>query len=91
MGEPRNPDDLRARYVIYDDETREVFFRCIDFDANLYRTHLQATTLVHTPYFLQVLSFKLLRPKSQSEAVQPELKRQGICRISRSSLALLLC
>lgn len=26
VGEPRDPDDLRARYVIYDSESREVFF-----------------------------------------------------------------
>ncbi|MFK5923148.1 MAG: metallophosphoesterase family protein [Verrucomicrobiota bacterium] len=55
VGEPRNPDDIRARYVIYDTDTREVFFRRIKFDTDIYRKELQSTTLTHSPYFLQVL------------------------------------
>lgn len=55
VGEPRNPEDLRARYVIYDEETREVFFRRIEFDPEAYRRDLNATTLNASPYFLQVI------------------------------------
>ncbi|MFT5471273.1 MAG: diadenosine tetraphosphatase ApaH/serine/threonine PP2A family protein phosphatase, partial [Verrucomicrobiales bacterium] len=58
VGEPRNPDDIRARYVIYDSDTREVFFRRIDFDAEAYRLDLAGTTLEVTPYFLNVLDHK---------------------------------
>ena len=54
-GEPRNPDDIRARYVIYDTDARKIFFRRIDFDADIYRKDLQASSLTHSPYFLQVL------------------------------------
>lgn len=54
-GEPRNPDDIRARYVIYDTDSQKVFFRRIDFDADIYRKDLETTTLTHAPYFLQVL------------------------------------
>lgn len=54
VGEPRNPDDLRARYVIYDSETREVDFRRVEFDIAAYRAGLEVTSLALRPYFLQV-------------------------------------
>jgi predicted phosphodiesterase len=54
VGEPRNPDDLRARYVIYDSETRLVDFRRVEFDIVAYRADLEATTLGMRPYFLRV-------------------------------------
>jgi predicted phosphodiesterase len=54
VGEPRNPDDLRGRYVIYDAETREVDFRRIEFDIKAYREDLEATELSLRPYFLRV-------------------------------------
>lgn len=53
-GEPRNPKDIRARYVIYDDDTRELFFRRIDFDTNVYRQQLADSGLDLTPYFIRV-------------------------------------
>ncbi|MFT5470741.1 MAG: diadenosine tetraphosphatase ApaH/serine/threonine PP2A family protein phosphatase [Verrucomicrobiales bacterium] len=55
VGEPRNPDDLRARYLVYDSETREVFFRRVDFDFDVYRKHLAATSLTVMPFFLRVI------------------------------------
>ncbi len=54
VGEPRNPDDLRARYVIYDSEPREVDFRRVEFDIVAYRADLESTNLVLRPYFLRV-------------------------------------
>lgn len=57
-GEPRNPDDIRARYVIYDSDTRQVFFRRIEFDTDAYRRDLAATSLTHKPYFIEVLDNK---------------------------------
>lgn len=56
-GEPRNPDDIRARYVIYDSETRNVYFRRIDFDTHAYHSDLASTTLTHTPFFLEALNY----------------------------------
>lgn len=53
-GEPRNPKDIRARYVIYDDDTRELFFRRIDFDTKAYRQQLSDSGLDLTPYFIRV-------------------------------------
>jgi len=54
VGEPRNPDDLRGRYLIYDSESREVDFRRIEFDIKAYREDLEATELSLRPYFLRV-------------------------------------
>lgn len=54
VGEPRDPEDLRARYVLYDTETREVIFRRVDFDIVSYRNDLEATTLALRPFFLRV-------------------------------------
>lgn len=54
VGEPRHPDDLRARYVLYDTETRDVVFRRVDFDIVSYRHDLEATTLALRPFFLRV-------------------------------------
>ncbi len=55
VGEPRNPDDIRGRYVIYDSDTKEIYFRRIEFDPEEYRQDLAATSLRITPYFLQVV------------------------------------
>ncbi len=53
VGEPRNPDDLRARYVIFDSGTGEVTFRAVDFDFRGYREDLDREGLPVVPYFLQ--------------------------------------
>lgn len=55
VGEPRHPEDIRARYVIYDSDTREVIFRRVEFNPEAYRAHLAATTLEIKPYFLRVI------------------------------------
>ncbi len=55
VGEPRNPEDIRARYVIYDEETQSIYFRRIEFDAEAYRADLQASGSSAFPYFLQIL------------------------------------
>ena len=57
VGEPRNPDDLRARYVIYDTETQELEFRRVEFDIIAYRKDLEATTLSMRPFFLRTYEF----------------------------------
>jgi len=57
VGEPRNPEDLRARYVIYDTETQELEFRRVKFDILAYRKDLEATTLSMRPFFLRTYEF----------------------------------
>lgn len=54
VGEPRDPDDLRARYVIYDTEARNVIFRRVEFDIVSFRNDLEATSLTLRPFFLRV-------------------------------------
>ncbi|MEM1295812.1 MAG: LamG-like jellyroll fold domain-containing protein [Verrucomicrobiota bacterium] len=55
VGEPRNPQDIRARYVIFDDDSGSVYFRRIDFDAEAYRADLAASGSSAFPYFLQII------------------------------------
>ena len=57
VGEPRNSEDLRARYVIYDTETQELEFRRVEFDILAYRKDLEATTLSMRPFFLRTYEF----------------------------------
>ena len=57
VGEPRNPEDLRARYVIYDTETQELEFRRVEFDIPAYRKDLEATALSMRPFFLRTYEF----------------------------------
>lgn len=57
VGEPRNPEDLRGRYVIYDTETQELEFRRVEFDIPAYRRDLEATTLSMRPFFLRTYEF----------------------------------
>lgn len=85
-GEPRNPDDIRARYVIYDDDTKKVFFRRIDFDPEVYRRDLASTSLTHTPYFLQVLDHKETLEAAQFHAM--EAPAEGISQVKTSQRKL---
>lgn len=54
VGEPRRHDDLRARYVIYDSESRNVDFRAVHFDIRACRQDLDSTTLQITSFYLHV-------------------------------------
>ncbi|MGC6565375.1 MAG: metallophosphoesterase family protein [Akkermansiaceae bacterium] len=54
VGEPRNPEDLRACYLIYDDQARSVEFCRVEFDIPAYRMDLESTSLALRPYFLRV-------------------------------------
>jgi len=55
VGEPRDRDDLRARYVLFDDDTRSVYFRRVEFDVDGYREDLARSGAGTYPFFLQVL------------------------------------
>lgn len=54
VGEPRTTD-VRASYVVYDDEAKTITFRKVVFDVEAYRADLIATGLDIFPYFLQVV------------------------------------
>ncbi|MEM7013897.1 MAG: metallophosphoesterase family protein [Verrucomicrobiota bacterium] len=71
VGEPRNPEDVRARYVIYDSDTREVYFRRIEFNIDAYRRDLARKRLEITPYFIQVVD-------QQIETNEAELAMQSL-------------
>ena len=85
-GEPRNPDDIRARYVIYDDDTKQVYFRRIDFDPEVYRGHLASTSLTHTPYFLKVLDHKATQEAASLQAM--EVPAQAVAQVTTSQRRL---
>ncbi|MEM7144153.1 MAG: LamG-like jellyroll fold domain-containing protein [Verrucomicrobiota bacterium] len=57
VGEPRDPDDLRASYVLYDSESGLVRFRRVEFDFDGYRVDLRREKLGIDPYFLRVVDF----------------------------------
>ncbi|MEM9479095.1 MAG: metallophosphoesterase family protein [Verrucomicrobiota bacterium] len=56
-GEPRRPDDLRGRYVIYDDEAETLTYRPLEFDIEAYREDLKNSGLDIKPYFLRASDF----------------------------------
>ena len=51
VGDPRSASDLRGAYCIYDDVTRRLSFRRIEFDIEAYRADLEASGLEMMPYF----------------------------------------
>ncbi len=55
VGEPRNPEDIHARYVLYDSDSAQLFFRSAEFDAEAYRMDLEQSGLKIKPYFLKVI------------------------------------
>lgn len=69
-GEPRNPEDLRARYVIYDSDQRQVEFRRVPFDAEIYRSHLVSSGLSIQPFFLRVIDHQNLASAQEHAMVR---------------------
>lgn len=69
-GEPRNPEDIRARYVIYDSETQLIEFRRVSFDAEVYRSHLVDSGLQIQPFFLRVIDHKTLAAAQEHAMVR---------------------
>lgn len=55
VGDPRAEEDLRGRYVIYEPDTRTVYFRKFTFDTDMYRVDRKAAELQYKPYFLKML------------------------------------
>ena len=74
VGEPRDPDDVRARYVIYDTDTRELYFRRIEFDHGAYRRDLAASGLGVVPFFLKVLDHSTLVDQEALLSVDREMQ-----------------
>ncbi len=56
-GEPRDPADHRAKYVIFDSGAGSVQFRSVDFDAEAYRAEFRREGLNIEPFFLRALDF----------------------------------
>ncbi|NNC88912.1 MAG: hypothetical protein HKN82_10690, partial [Akkermansiaceae bacterium] len=54
VGEPRTTD-VRASYVIYDDATKTISFRKVEFDVDGYLRDLEETGLDIKPYFVRVV------------------------------------
>ncbi len=77
VGEPRNPEDIRARYVIYDEEAHTVYFRRIEFDAEAYRADLKASGSSAFPYFLQILDHQLETEQSFVHAMNAPAATTG--------------
>lgn len=77
VGEPRNPEDIRARYVIFDSATRGVFFRRVEFDVAGYRKDLAASGLKIMPFFLTV-DDGTATEKSVPVEVQHDMRRVPI-------------
>ncbi|MBG7608502.1 MAG: metallophosphoesterase family protein, partial [Verrucomicrobia bacterium] len=78
VGEPRNPDDARARYVIYDTETRELYFRRIAFDHGAYRNDLATSGLGVVPFFLRVLDHSALLDQEMLREVEQEMQTPAV-------------
>jgi predicted phosphodiesterase len=55
VGEPRDSNEIRARYVLYDSNRRAVYFRKVKFDVEAYRKDLQTVGLNIRPFFLSIL------------------------------------
>lgn len=90
VGDPRDRDDIRACYCLYDVETKEVTYRRVPFDLATYRLGLKQSGLSIYPYFLssidghpEVIPVQDWKPKV---VVRPTRSQAGI-RLSRHHLA----
>jgi len=54
VGDPRSTS-IVASYAIYDDTTRDVYFRRIEFDIEAFKVSIDATELVTRPFFVRYL------------------------------------
>lgn len=86
VGEPRNPEDLRGVYVIYDSETREVEFRKVSFDIDAYRHDLEGTSLEVKPFFLQCYDYQAAESRASAPDASQALAMEAPA--AASSLAL---
>ncbi len=81
VGEPRNENDLRGVYVIYDSETREIDFRRVAFDIEAYRAELESTTLNIKPFFLQCYEYQTAEAQLAppiSDALTPAMEAPAV-------------
>jgi len=67
VGDPRKATDLRGCYCVYDDTTRRLSFRHVEFDVEAYRADLAASGLSMMPYFLRVIDAGSRRPEEEEE------------------------
>ena len=78
VGDPRSATDLRGSYCIYDDTTRRVSFRKVEFDAEAYRADLLASGLEMKPYFLRVIDAGSRRPEEEEALAVVQDHREDI-------------
>ncbi len=64
VGESRDTEDIRARYVVYDSDTQKLYYRQIDFDPESYRIDLMRSGLKITPFFLSVFDSQQAAPEA---------------------------
>lgn len=90
VGDPRDRDDIRACYCLYDLEAKEVTYRRVPFDLAAYRLSLKQSGLAIYPYFLssvdghpEVIPVQDWKPKI---VVRPTRQAAGI-KVSRADLS----
>jgi predicted phosphodiesterase len=72
-GEPRDPTDIRARYVLYDSSSRAVYFRKVRFDVDAYRADLKAVNLNIQPYFLSIIDHEASQGRDVFERMKDHM------------------
>lgn len=78
VGDPRCASDLRGSYCVYDDTTRRLSFRSVEFDVGAYRADLQASGLEMLPYFLRVIDAGSRRPEEDEELAMVQDHREEV-------------
>ncbi len=77
VGEPRDFDDIRARYVIYDADARGLYFRRIGFDPEAYRADLLASGLELKPFFLKIFDHQQAADEEAARTFAPGIAASG--------------
>ncbi len=72
-GEPRDMNDIRARYVLYDSSSRAVYFRKVRFDTDAYRQDLAAVGLNIEPFFLKIIDHEASQGRDVLAAMQDHM------------------
>lgn len=83
VGEPRDPENLNARYVIYDSDSVSVDFCQVDFDKAAYRVDLDREGLPVVPYFLQMYEAAAAGTGTEELMAAPEQRAMRLVPISQ--------
>ena len=85
VGEPSGVNGVSASYVIYDNETEEVFFRRVPFDSHACRSDLLGAGLPLRPWCLE--STDLTEARTLPPAAVPPVAPAGEMIVSLASVA----